>query len=221
MPTASSITDPVCERLPEERHSRFARIFEATTDVVAMTDQAGRLLYLNAAGRRLLDLSEDAPITAHTLRHMHPEWAYEIVVQEGLPTAQSDGSWSFALQIKEGFPNHIALIVSDTGWIQHGHCIRYGLLRRRNAKGFDGIKDQLIRRIDWLVLHWPLESWFRLSGLCGLPIEQDGAAQPDARGPDFETLGNQFSVVNRTFHRRQADGFRKDPGLHHLIPTAA
>jgi len=94
MPTASSITGSVCERSPDEAHLRFARIIEATTDVVAMTDRNGRILYLNVAGRRLLDLPEDATITEHTLRDLHPEWAHEILVQEGLPSAQSDGSWS-------------------------------------------------------------------------------------------------------------------------------
>ncbi len=94
MPTASPIAPAVSERLADDPHARFARIFETTTDVVAMADRAGLLLYLNAAGRRLLDLTADAAITEHTLRDLHPEWAYEILVQEGLPTAQSEGSWS-------------------------------------------------------------------------------------------------------------------------------
>ena len=94
MPTTSPISGSVCDLSLDEHASRFARIFEATTDVVAMTDRGGRLLYLNAAGRRLLELSEDATIAEHTLRDLHPEWAYEILVQEGLTSAQSDGSWS-------------------------------------------------------------------------------------------------------------------------------
>ena len=94
MPTASSTAGPVCDFGPDEPHSRFARIFEATTDIVAMTDRSGQLLYLNAAGRRLLDLPETAVVAEHTLRDLHPEWAYEILVQEGLPSAQALGAWS-------------------------------------------------------------------------------------------------------------------------------
>ena len=74
--------------------SRFARIFEATTDVVAMMDRDWRLFYLNSAGRKLLDLPQDAAITGRTLHDLHPEWAYEILVQEGLPSALTEGSWS-------------------------------------------------------------------------------------------------------------------------------
>ena len=94
MPTATFNPGSVCASPPDDAHSRFARIFEATTDVVAMTDRDGRLLYLNAAGRRLLELHDNAAIVERTLRDVHPEWAYEILVQEGLPSAQSDGSWS-------------------------------------------------------------------------------------------------------------------------------
>jgi PAS domain S-box-containing protein len=94
MPNHSSIPGSACDLCPDEPTSRFARIFEATTDVVAMTDRGGRLLYLNAAGRRLLDLQQNAPISELTLRNLHPEWAYEILVQEGFPAAQADSSWS-------------------------------------------------------------------------------------------------------------------------------
>ena len=78
----------------DEPTSRFARIFEASTDVVAMADGQGRLLYLNAAGRKLQDLPGDAEISSLTLRGLQPEWAFEIVRQEGIPFAQEHGSWS-------------------------------------------------------------------------------------------------------------------------------
>ena len=79
---------------PDERTSRFARIFEATTDVVAMADREGRLLYLNTAGRKLLGLESESDISKISLPSLHPEWALEILVHEGIPVAQVDGSWS-------------------------------------------------------------------------------------------------------------------------------
>ncbi len=94
MSDASSIAASVHDLAPDEPNSRFARIFEATTDVVAMTDRHGRLHYLNAAGRRLLELQQDVHVPELTLRDLHPEWAYEILVQEGFPTAQAEGTWS-------------------------------------------------------------------------------------------------------------------------------
>ena len=94
MPDNKPMTGSVRDILEDEPDSRFARIFEATTDIVAMADRDGRLLYLNAAGRKLLELDEDAEISALTLRGLHPEWAFEIIRQEGIPTAHAEGSWS-------------------------------------------------------------------------------------------------------------------------------
>jgi PAS domain S-box-containing protein len=94
MPFSSPNAGPVCDECPDLPMSCFARIFEATIDVVAMTDRNGRLLYLNAAGRKLIELSQDADIGGHTLRVLHPGWAYEILLQEAFPCALTQGSWS-------------------------------------------------------------------------------------------------------------------------------
>ena len=94
MPDKQPMTGSVREIPADETNSRFARIFEASPDVVAMADRQGHLLYLNAAGRKLLDLADDADISSLTLRGLHPEWAFEIVRQEGIPFAQQHGSWS-------------------------------------------------------------------------------------------------------------------------------
>src|SRR5207302_7196931 len=46
-------------RLELEARERLTAILEATTDLVAIADLSGRLLYLNAAGQALLGLSAD------------------------------------------------------------------------------------------------------------------------------------------------------------------
>ena len=94
MPVLRTMHGSTCEIYPDESTSRFARIFEATTDVVAMADRSGRLLYLNAAGRQLRKLEQDAEISEITIRDLHPAWAFEILAEEGLPSANADGSWS-------------------------------------------------------------------------------------------------------------------------------
>ncbi len=94
MPDLQPMKGTVRDISVDEPNSRFARIFEATTDVVAMTGREGHLLYLNAAGRKLLDLEPDAEISSLTLGGLHPEWAFEIVRLEGIPSAQQQGSWS-------------------------------------------------------------------------------------------------------------------------------
>ncbi len=94
MPTSTITKGSVRDFVADEPNSRFARIIEATTDVVAMADKAGRLLYLNTAGRNLLGLGPESDVSGTALSDLHPEWALEILVHEGIPVAQLNGSWS-------------------------------------------------------------------------------------------------------------------------------
>lgn len=74
--------------------SRLIAILESTTDLVLMTDCAGRTLYVNRAGRRMLGWSDDEATERVHLSEIFPPWAYAIVSEQGLPSAFSDGSWS-------------------------------------------------------------------------------------------------------------------------------
>jgi PAS domain S-box-containing protein len=71
---------------------RFARILEATTDFVGMASPDGRLTYINQAGQSMLGYLPEDPLPLN-LRDLHPEWACEIVMKEGLPSATRDGYW--------------------------------------------------------------------------------------------------------------------------------
>jgi len=73
--------------------ARFEKIVEATTDVVAMLDRTGKLLYLNDAGRRLFGWGTEA-LGERNLQDIHPAWVFEIIRHEGLPTALREGKWS-------------------------------------------------------------------------------------------------------------------------------
>jgi PAS domain S-box-containing protein len=77
-----------------EADARFFKIVEATTDVVAMSDGAGRLLYLNAAGRQLLGWPLTGPLGGRMIHEMHPAWVLELIRHEGMPSALRQGTWS-------------------------------------------------------------------------------------------------------------------------------
>ena len=87
------MSDPQSNRLPELQ-DRFMRVVEATTDVVAMADRAGRLLYLNKAGRQMFGWPLSEPLGERTVQEIHPPWVYELIRQEGLPAALREGRWS-------------------------------------------------------------------------------------------------------------------------------
>jgi len=77
----------------QETTERFRAILEATTDMVGMADKFGRLFYVNGAGRDLLGLAPDEPLTGLRLPDVHAPWAADLVALEGLPVAMIEGAW--------------------------------------------------------------------------------------------------------------------------------
>jgi len=77
----------------QETTERFRAILEATTDMVGMADKFGRFFYINGAGRDLLGLAADEPLTGLRLPDVHASWASDLVALEGLPVAMIEGAW--------------------------------------------------------------------------------------------------------------------------------
>ncbi len=77
----------------EAERDRLIAILEATPDLVGMADPNGRILYLNAAGRRLTGL-EQSSLRGHLIKDIHPAWAMDVIREQGIPAAIRDGVWS-------------------------------------------------------------------------------------------------------------------------------
>jgi PAS domain S-box-containing protein len=81
------------ERLKtEEDRDRLISILETTTDVVSQSSPEGQIIYLNRAGRELTGIG-DRPVTDVFIPQIHPEWAAELIMKEGIPTAIKEGVW--------------------------------------------------------------------------------------------------------------------------------
>ncbi len=78
----------------QEAQRRLVVILEATSDIVGIENTDESLSYLNRAGRRALLIGDDEDISSIRIHDCHPDWAYAIVRDEGIPTALRDGLWS-------------------------------------------------------------------------------------------------------------------------------
>src|SRR5712691_1330814 len=78
-------------RVAEEERARLVQILEATSDYVCMTDPAGTITYLNAAGRKLTGAPEGV---GRSLGEIHPAWARQLIEREGTPAASRAGVWN-------------------------------------------------------------------------------------------------------------------------------
>lgn len=97
--TATAICLAEERRQAEEGFNRLATILDATTDFVGTADRQRRTLYINQAGRRFLgiDIQEDISNLAST--NFYPQWAKKIILEEGIPSAISNGVWSGEIAI--------------------------------------------------------------------------------------------------------------------------
>jgi len=85
----------ITERIEAQRDSRrLTDIFEATSDLVAMTDRVGRLLYLNTAGRRHFGLPGQGGLEEIDTRHFTTADTMRLVESEIGPALERDGMWS-------------------------------------------------------------------------------------------------------------------------------
>ncbi|USN48567.1 MAG: PAS domain S-box protein [Pseudobdellovibrionaceae bacterium] len=76
-----------------EMKNRMAAILQATTDVVFLMDERGRCMFINKAGRDLLDLEDSHELSDLSVADIYPKWACNILDEEALPKAQREGVW--------------------------------------------------------------------------------------------------------------------------------
>jgi signal transduction histidine kinase len=79
----------------EQTEKRLQAIVEANPDLVALADISTRhILYLNRAGRDLLQLDATESISELRLADIHPSDAEALLESQIIPTAMKNGAWS-------------------------------------------------------------------------------------------------------------------------------
>lgn len=77
----------------EGERDRLIAIVEATPDFISFADLDRNILYMNAGGRRLIGIG-DREVSTLRIPDVHPAWASDIILNEGIPTALRTGNWS-------------------------------------------------------------------------------------------------------------------------------
>lgn len=88
-----TVEDITKRKQAEEERANLTAILEATSDIVATANVDQQLSYLNSAARKILGFGEDEDFANFTISNTHPDWAYEIIRNEGIPAAIRDGVW--------------------------------------------------------------------------------------------------------------------------------
>jgi two-component system, NtrC family, sensor kinase len=78
-----------------QTEKRLQTIVEASPNLVAIADvQTQQILYLNRAGRQMLQLAEAEDVLSLSLKDIHPPAALGRITGEIIPTAMQQGVWS-------------------------------------------------------------------------------------------------------------------------------
>ncbi|MEJ6480830.1 AAA family ATPase [Nostoc punctiforme UO1] len=89
-----SLQAEIAERQRAEKdRDRLIAILEASTDYIGMATPQGNVFWNNAQARKLLGLPVDADLSKLSILNYHPQWALEIIQNQGIPLAIRDGTW--------------------------------------------------------------------------------------------------------------------------------
>ncbi|MBM4201959.1 MAG: PAS domain S-box protein, partial [Gammaproteobacteria bacterium] len=86
-------TDIDEQKRMEAERSRLSAVVEASGDLIATADTAGRITYMNRAGRRMLGIPDDEPLDATHISDYHDAETFRRVAEVGLPAAIEHGLW--------------------------------------------------------------------------------------------------------------------------------
>lgn len=107
------------KRIELERE-KLIEILEATPDIVGTIKlESQQTEYINQAGRCLFGMTKDAPAADLHITDIHPDWAWSIIQQQGIPSAIRDGIWmgetAFLTTQKQEIPTSQLLIAHTFG----------------------------------------------------------------------------------------------------------
>ncbi|MFB2918758.1 PAS domain S-box protein [Aerosakkonema funiforme] len=77
----------------EDERAKLIAILEATPDLVSSASLDGQVFYFNKSARKYLGIPENVEIANFDIPKGHPDWAYDILKNEGIPAAMRDGLW--------------------------------------------------------------------------------------------------------------------------------
>lgn len=88
------VTQDITERkLLEQQQARLLSILEAAPDHIGMATPDGNVIWNNRQAKLLRGLPFDTDVTQLSMGTYHPQWAIDMIQQEGIPTAIQSGIW--------------------------------------------------------------------------------------------------------------------------------
>lgn len=174
----------------------LAGMLEETTDFVGVADPKGRILYINKAGRSMLEIGAEEDVTKLLISDITPARVWDIFLKEGLPAMSRDGIWSgeFVLLGRSGqeIPVSVVSIAHKlpNGEVEYQSVIARDITERKRIEG--ELRDNS-SRLQLLVQASPLA--IIVHNRDGLVTNWNPAAERIFGWKEDEVLGRPLPVV--------------------------
>ncbi|MDQ6830186.1 MAG: PAS domain S-box protein [Gemmatimonadota bacterium] len=138
--TASLGQDITDRRRAQEAQARLTTILEATPDLVAIWTVDGHVLYLNRAGRRMLNIGDEETGAGFTIGALQPHWQRDVALGEAIRTVLRDGYWSgeITLKSRDGREVPVSQVIlahkSPAGTVEYFSTIMRDITERKQAE---------------------------------------------------------------------------------------
>ena len=100
----------------EDQREVFVALLDNSVDFIGVADPAGKPIYLNAAGRRMIGLAPDFPVEDLQIQDCYPPEIRSFVTDVLLKTMVERGVWS-GETLFQNFETHERIHVSDTHFL--------------------------------------------------------------------------------------------------------
>jgi PAS domain S-box-containing protein len=110
------VRDITERRRIEDQRQVFVSLLDNSVDFIGIADPAGKPIYLNAAGRRMIGLAPDFPVEEVQIQDCYPPEIRSFVNDELLKTMMERGVWSGETFFRH-FETHERIPVSDTHFL--------------------------------------------------------------------------------------------------------
>lgn len=130
--------------------ARFKAIIEATSDFVGMASLDGRTIYVNSAGRRLMEFPDGFDPAGLEMDKYYPEDVNRFFCEVAVPQAMRDGYWAGETRLltwkgREVPVSFVGLVIkSSNGAPLHLSCIARDISERKAAEA--KLQDALERQ---------------------------------------------------------------------------
>jgi PAS domain S-box-containing protein len=100
----------------EDLRQVFVSLLDNSSDFIGIADPAGKPIYVNAAGRRMVGLPPDSPAEEHQIEEFYPPELRSFVTDVILKAMIERGHWTGETQFRN-FRTNAAIPVSDTHFL--------------------------------------------------------------------------------------------------------